>query len=136
MRYAKAGERSPAFFFYGVGMLADADQLAFFRELETSLHRRAVRNSPEAVAALLADDFVEFGKSGRIYDKHQTIELLRGDDSDLLPEVRNFELRALSRDVVLVTYRSGRADLFALRSSIWRLIGGKWRMVFHQGTAA
>ena len=117
-------------------MIVDADRLAFFRELETSLHRRSVRNSPLAVSALLDDDFVEFGKSGRVYDKRLTIELLRDDDSDFMPEVRDFEIRPLSADVVLVIYRSGRGDLFDRRSSIWRLSGGKWRMTFHQGTAA
>ena len=117
-------------------MLADADRLAFFRELETSLHRRHIRNSPEAVSDLLDDEFVEFGKSGRIYDKRLTVELLRDDDSDLIPEVRDFRIRALAPNVVLVTYLSGRDDLFALRSSIWRLRSGKWRMTFHQGTTA
>ena len=48
-------------------MTADTDQQALFFDLETRLHRRAVRNSPEAVAALLADDFVEFGLSGRVH---------------------------------------------------------------------
>ena len=109
----------------------DTDRLAFFRDLETSLHRRSVRNSPDAVAALLSDDFVEFGRSGRVYDKLRTVELLSGDDNELMPEVRDFQVRPLSHYVVLVTYRSG----FALRSSIWRLSAGKWRMAFHQGTA-
>jgi len=113
----------------------DTDRLAFFRDLETGLHRRSVRNSPDAVAALLTDDFVEFGRSGRVYDKLRTIELLSGDDNELRPEVRDFQVRSLSHNVVLVTYRSGRGDRFALRSSIWQLSEGKWRMTFHQGTA-
>lgn len=117
-------------------MLVATDRLAFFRELETSLHRRSVRNSPQAVSALLDSDFIEFGKSGRVYDRQTTIQLLHADDSELLPEVRDFQVRPLSPDVVLVTYRSGRGDVFALRSSIWRLRGGTWRMTFHQGTAA
>jgi hypothetical protein len=66
----------------------------FFRDLETSLHRRSVRNSPDAV------------------------ELLSGDDNELMPEMRDFQVRPLSPDIVLVTYRSGRGDHFALRSSI------------------
>jgi len=117
-------------------MIVDAERLSFFQELETSLHRRSVRNSPLAVAALLDDDFIEFGKSGRVYDKRRTIELLRDDDSDFMPEVRDFQIRRLSANVVLVTYRSGRGDIFDLRSSIWRLSSGKWRMTFHQGTAS
>ena len=113
----------------------DTDRFAFFRDLETSLHRRSVRNSPDAVAALLTDDFVEFGRSGRVYDKLRTVELLSGDDNELMPEVRDFQVRPLSPDVVLVTYRSGRGEHFALRSSIWRRSRGEWRMTFHQGTA-
>ena len=116
-------------------MNADADRLAFFRELETSLHRRSVRNSPAAVSALLDEEFVEFGKSGRAYDRRLIIEALRGDDSEFVPEVRDFRVRLLSAEVVLVTYRSGRGDVFALRCSIWRLSAGTWRMTFHQGTA-
>jgi hypothetical protein len=132
----KGRGRFPAFSFILVAMLATADRLAFFRELETSLHRRATRNSPVAVSALLEDDFVEFGKSGRTYDMRATVELLHGDDSDLVPEVRDFRIRPLAPTIVLVTYRSGRGDVFALRSSIWRLSEGKWRMTFHQGTDA
>jgi hypothetical protein len=116
-------------------MNADTDRLVFFRELETSLHRRSVRNSRAAVSALLEDEFVEFGRSGRIYDKGLTVELLGADDSDFVPEVRDFRVRPLSAEIMLVTYRSGRGDVFALRSSIWRMSGGKWRMAFHQGTA-
>ena len=145
----KGRGRPPAFSFILKAMLATADRLAFFRELETSLQRRATRKSPEAVSALLEDDFygvdprfgssgdfVEFGKSGRTYDKRATVELLHGDDSELVPEVRDFQVRALSPNIVLVTYRSGRGDVFALRSSIWRLSEGRWRMTFHQGTDA
>ena len=109
--------------------------LAFFRELEARLHRRAVRNSPETVAALLADDFLEFGKSGRVYDKAQAIAALSADDIDA-PEVHDFTARSLAPDVVLVTYRSGRAEQFAWRSSIWRRSDGDWRLTFHQGTMA
>jgi hypothetical protein len=42
--------------------LSEKDQGHFF-DLETSLHRTHVRTSPDTVSALLADDFVEFGKS-------------------------------------------------------------------------
>jgi len=37
-------------------------------DLEQSLLRPKIRRSPAAVTALLADDFVEFGSSGRVYD--------------------------------------------------------------------
>lgn len=116
-------------------MTADIDQQALFFDLETRLHRRAVRNSPEAVAALLADDFVEFGATGRIHDKAETIRLLSVDDDQGPVELKGFVARQLAPTVILVTYTAiwpGR--LVVLRSSIWSLNDGSWQMTFHQGT--
>ena len=116
-------------------MTAATDQRALFFDLETRLHRRAVRNSPEAVAALLADDFVEFGVSGRINDKAATIGLLRVDDDNGPVEVKGFVVRQLSPTVVLVTYTAiWPRRVVVLRSSIWSLNDGAWQMTFHQGT--
>ena len=100
-------------------------------ELETSLHKKEIRNSPAAVAALLADDFIEFGSSGRVYDKPAIIELLRNEPVDQKVTVENFVVRDLSPTVALVTYLSSKSTL---RSSIWRLSDSRWQMIFHQGT--
>jgi len=118
----------------------DAD---LFYCLETSLHRPEVRTSPQQTATLLADDFIEFGKSGRVYDKEVMINALAAEGSSgsrWVPQVADFSVTALSNDIVLVTYRSVRAapdaneTLETLRSSIWKFISGRWQMVFHQGT--
>ena len=119
---------------YTAGMTIDADKHALFLDLETTLHRRAVRNSPEAVSALLADDFVEFGQSGRIYDKGEIIELLKADASDGPVEVKDFVVRQLSPTIVLVTYSAVRDRMRVLRSSIWALHEGAWQLTFLQGT--
>lgn len=102
-------------------------------ELETSLHKKEIRNSPAAVAALLADDFREFGSSGRVYDKSAIIELLRTEAiaSDPKMTVENFVVRELSPNAALVTYLASKSTL---RSSIWRLSDSRWEMIFHQGT--
>lgn len=102
-------------------------------ELETSLHKKEIRNSPAAVAALLADDFIEFGSSGKVYDKPAIIELLRTETvaPDQKITVENFVVRALSPNVALVTYLASKR---ALRSSIWRFSDSRWEMIFHQGT--
>ncbi|WP_454746430.1 nuclear transport factor 2 family protein [Ciceribacter selenitireducens] len=111
--------------------------------LETSLHRPEVRTSPQQTADLLADEFVEFGKSGRVYNKEVTIDALASEGSSgssVVPQVADFSVAALSNDVVLVRYRSVRAapdahkTLETLRSSIWKFNSGRWQMVFHQGT--
>ena len=77
---------------------------ADFFVLETALHKKSIRNAPDAAAALLADDFMEFGSSGRTYTKTTIIELLKGETVDSRVTVENFESRELSPGVVLVTY--------------------------------
>ena len=115
-----------------------------FYHLETSLHRPEVRTSALHVAELLTDEFVEFGKSGRVYDRQVTIDALAGESvsgASIVPQVTDFSVVALSNEVVLVRYRSVRTTVSdarrrfeTLRSSIWKLDSGRWQMVFHQGT--
>lgn len=117
------------------------EQKATLYKLETSLHKKEVRNSREHVAALLSDDFLEFGKSGMIFNKESILNLLESEETDLQVEVSDFNIRELAPDVVLVTYKGSMVDdegktISSLRSSIWVLQEGNWRMVFHQGTVS
>jgi hypothetical protein len=122
-------------------MKREAEEALLLRQLEERLPQASNRKSPHEVAGLLAEEFVEFGSSGRVYDKRGVIDLLRGEDPVQLA-MSDFTARRLAETVVLVTYRStrhGPADAPAarsLRSSIWKLIEGQWQMVFHQGTPA
>ena len=105
------------------------------RELEELLLRPDVRTSPE-VAELIADDFVEFGSSGRVYAKTDMIAALL-TESPVALSASEFHVAMLADDVALVTYRATRhatTPVHSLRSSIWRLREGRWRIVFHQGT--
>jgi hypothetical protein len=92
------------------------------------------RASPDEVTTLLADEFIEFGSSGRIYDKQQIIRLLQQEQGEALCTLVDFAARRLAANIVLVTYRV--VESRTIRSSIWRLEDGRWRMVFHQGTKA
>src|SRR6185436_5231772 len=58
-----------------IEMTADTDvSLAeHLRELEKLLANPEIRKSPAELARLIADDFREFGGSGRIFDKQQII---------------------------------------------------------------
>jgi hypothetical protein len=107
---------------------------AHFFALETSLHKKQVRNSTESTSALLADGFIEFGSSGRVWDKASIIESMRREAVDQQVTVEDFAARELAPDVVLVTYISRKSDGSTLRSSIWKRCEGKWQMIFHQGT--
>jgi hypothetical protein len=110
-----------------------------FYDLEERLLRQDVRRSLGEVKALLAPDFFEFGRSGLIWNRQQTIDGLANEPA-VDGSVTDFDARALSETVVLVTYRSVRRDpgsgreWHSLRSSIWKLTDGRWQMAFHQGT--
>jgi hypothetical protein len=111
---------------------------AQLRYLEEQLLLPEVRQSAKRVAALLADDFVEFGSSGRVFGKKRVLALLR-NETPVKRSLSRFGAIALSESIVLVRYRATRRigrgrSVRSLRSSIWRRTNGQWRMVFHQGT--
>lgn len=111
------------------------------RRLEERLFQPSVRSSPDEVSRLIADDFVEFGSSGRAYDKGQIVALLAEEQPQALiqPTIHEFKVRMLAEGVALITYRSMRAAPNSSvsqyrRSSVWKIVEGRWQMVFHQGT--
>ena len=113
-------------------------EAAELQRLEEELLRPEVRRSPAHIAALLADDFVEFGSSGRRYGKAEWLETAAQPEEGRL-SLLECAAKALAPSLALVTYRSilhnsdGSAR-HAWRSSIWRRTEHGWQMVFHQGT--
>ena len=102
--------------------------------LETEILDPSVRGDPERLDILLADELVEFGSSGRVYDKEMLIDMMTSESSAEVA-IKDFQVRALSPGAVLVMYRSvGGAGREARRSSVWARREGRWEMVFHQGT--
>src|SRR6476660_2819586 len=105
------------------------------RSLEEQLLKPEVRGSPDEVGYLLADEFIEFGSSGRVYDKREIIAALQQETPDPITRISlvDFVARRLAPEVILVTYRTIRPDRpeSRLRSSIWKLVEGRWQMVFH-----
>lgn len=112
-------------------------QHPWFQELaanEMEMLDPAVRSDPVRVRELLHDDFIEFGSTGRVYNKKILVEMLRTERPSTV-SIRDFTVRQLSSDTALVTYRTvGQASQEARRSSVWVRQDGAWRMVFHQGT--
>lgn len=106
-------------------------------ELERELLKHSVRVSGR-VAELLSDDFVEFGSSGRVYDKAKILAVLASEiESTTIIEAIDFKVTRLEEKTALVTYRTCKGadrNVGALRSSIWQCQAGKWQMIFHQGT--
>ncbi|KAA6456459.1 DUF4440 domain-containing protein [Acidobacteria bacterium AB60] len=130
-----AGDRSGPE--YGPDPEATPAQL---RSLEQSLLDAEMRRDRTRVRALLAENFVEFGSSGRIWTRNSIIELLSRETDFVPPAIEDFRCAMLAAKVALVTYRTVRTDpetgevLTSLRSSIWTWEADCWRMRFHQGT--
>jgi hypothetical protein len=119
-------------------MNADESLAELLYRLEKRLHQPEIRRLRDEVAKLLADDFVEFGSSGKIFDKQSILEEV-ADEPELAVATSDFKVVSLGPDVALATYRAtviqlGEPASYSYRSSIWKLIDGKWLMLFHQGT--
>jgi len=117
----------------------DAATAAELERLELMLMDPVVRRDREQVSLLLAQDFVEFGSSGRVWTRQPTLELL-ATETYTPPVVEDFVCRMLGASVALVTYRAVRTNdlsgerVATLRSSLWTRESGIWQMRFHQGT--
>ena len=103
------------------------------KKLEESHTELEIRRNRDILDQLLADEFFEIGSSGYMYNKQDCLK-----DGVVLTEMslHNYEIYPLSSDVVLTTYFiiDKTRNRNTLRSSIWKLIDGRWQLYFHQGT--
>ena len=108
-------------------------------KLEERLLQPDVRHTPQEISELLADEFIEFGSSGRVYNKQQVIESLQNESGEQI-FIKNFKTGNLAPKIMLATYIAVKKNenegktISSLRSSVWKLSDNQWRLVFHQGT--
>lgn len=107
----------------------------FLVNLELRLHDPEVRRSSTNMASLLADDFIEFGSSGRVHTKSGVVAALVAETPTAI-RAHDFVVKQLAPGVALLTYRTTTEEVEALRSSIWVESAAGWQIVFHQGTPA
>lgn len=117
------------------GMAADAVQAAIAGERR--LLEPAVRASEELLRELLHPEFVEFGTSGRKWDRTAIVAALRRgperSDASALSVSRMAGVE-LAPGLVHLTYMSDDNGRRAHRSSLWCLTEQGWRLYFHQAT--
>ncbi|WP_433972207.1 DUF4440 domain-containing protein [Tunturiibacter lichenicola] len=110
------------------------------RSLEEQLLDPAVRHNSELAASLLADDFIEFGSSGRVFNKASILEDLKNEPPRPASLLSDFSIREIAPNAVLATYKATRRNANgepigqSWRSSLWTNIDGRWQVTFHQGT--
>lgn len=105
--------------------------------LEEELWQSETRFNESRMRELMSADFVEFGRSGRVYSLEEILSI-EGQGIDAVIPLPNLRIRQLDEDVAQLTYDSvvsrEEGKEYAHRSSIWTRSGGVWRLRFHQGT--
>jgi hypothetical protein len=106
-------------------------------QLESELWREEARFDIDRMKEVIAEDFFEFGRSGRFYTRENILSTPRQPIEAVFP-LPDFRARLLSKGVAQVTYNSsvtydGVVEN-ARRSSIWSRASSGWVLRFHQGT--
>jgi Uncharacterized protein conserved in bacteria len=119
--------------------VTDSGLIEQLRQLELELMDPVRRRDPATLAHLLTDDFIEFGKSGRVFNKAEILASIANPtgQGDTL-QIEDFQVRLLAPNCVLATYRINvqAPGMSSLRSSVWIKGTKGWQMCFHQGTIA
>jgi len=116
--------------------VSDEDRRELTR-LEEGMWREETRYDMGFMEKHLAQDFFEYGRSGRTYTRVQSLAVPRQEINAVLP-LPNLSIRMLGPDTAQVTYFS--AVMYdgvvehGRRSSIWSRTPAGWVMRFHQGT--
>ena len=117
-------------------ILSEEDH-AFLTRLEEDMWREVMRFDRTFQEQRFAEDFFEFGRSGRIYTREQAIRVDSQPINAVLP-LPNLAIRLIDQNTAQVTYDSqveyDSVVEYGRRSSIWSRIKSGWVMRFHQGT--
>ncbi len=108
--------------------------------LAEQLLQTSVRQNTDLLTTIIADDFIEFGGSGRVFDKASILEDLKNEPPRPASLLTDFKTRELAPGIILATYKATRRNEAgepvsqSWRSSIWTHVNGQWQITFHQGT--
>ena len=124
-------------------MTPDDEAVAEVIALERALLTREVRSSAMALDELLDPEFTETGASGRRWTRAEILaELPDEAEAGARPgspgpdRIADHAMagRRLAADVVMLTFETNHDGRRARRVSLWRRSGGRWRVLYHQGT--
>ena len=117
-------------------VISEGDRAELVR-LEEAMWRAETRFDLGFQQARFAPDFIEIGRSGRVYSREQIVSVPPQEIRAVLP-LANLAVRLLDRDTAQLTYDSlvkyGEMTEHGRRSSIWSRTSSGWVMRFHQGT--
>jgi ribonuclease HI len=114
------------------GLDADVTEVEHVLDLERALLTDTVRSDPSRVAALLHPDWYEVGASGRIWNRAEMLATVGPLAAAVECEV--IDAQHVTRNEILLLWRSTGNGSPALRTSLWIRTTGNWQQRFHQGT--
>ena len=117
-------------------MTADAETIYALELALASRHESAIEGGYDAALAM---EFVEFGQSGRRWERAEVLAAMAGEAPRADIVIEGFQVAALAPDVILATYdlvvSATRGPVpSSRRSSIWIRRDGRWQLRVHQGT--
>lgn len=135
--YALQAAVSPCIY----GGMSDLDLDHILQELaarEPIFHRRQFGTSRADLERMTDDKFWEIGASGKVYRRDVVIDTLiaryeSGPEPHDWP-CRDFTITVLADGLYHLSYMLEEPNRITRRSTIWRLAGEDWKIVFHQGT--
>lgn len=111
-----------------------AERLETLQRLETELHAHSTRTDRVRLEELLHAEFVEIGRSGRLWRREDSILALLAESEHPFPETADWEMHDVGPDLVMLTYRVISPASGSRHASLWDLSGPRPRLRYHQGT--
>lgn len=108
--------------------------------LEDTLLHSDFQENPEKLNDLISEDFQEIGSIGKIASREEVFHWLINKDKAIEWSLIEFSVKEIAPDIVLANYIANKKDVQkdiskgTIRSSLWKLIDDKWKMIFHQAT--
>lgn len=109
-------------------------ELDEIRRAEIELLTSALRRDSARLADLLHPEFVEVGRSGRLWSRDETIAALAHEPDRETPATSEWAFQSVAPGLTLVTYVISRPESDSRHSSLWTMHDGRLQIRFHQGT--
>lgn len=103
-------------------------------QYENEFFKKEFCNNIKNLDNRIHDKFIEFGSSGKVYDKNTIIKYLNALDKDRDIKIVSFKIKEIKDNLIIANYISCKEELQALRTSIWIRDMTDWKLYFHQGT--
>ncbi|EAC5858966.1 hypothetical protein LG129_000099 [Listeria monocytogenes] len=100
-------------------------------EIHLSLENR---HSMSEIIDILSESYIEITQSGVVKDYAYYKSLTTLGDSSL--EIMNYDIKILDETKVLSYYKlkNTSENSYTMRSNVWIIENGSWKLTFHQGT--